>query len=685
MSAELFPKLAWTGIRKNRKLYLPYLLTCIGMAAMLYIVSYLAFTDVLDGIRGSWALQGMLGMGTWVIALFTCLLLNYSNSFLMRRRKKEFGLYNILGMDKRHLGIILLWENLITFALSVITGLIAGMAFSKAAELCLLNMLGGSVAYTLTISPGGIIMVAGTFVAVFAFIMLRSLWQIRKSTAIALLHSENTGEKLPRFSGLWGIAGVIILAAAYYLAVSIEDPLSAMVMFFVAVLMVIIATYLLFSSGSVFLCRLLRKNTGYYYKANHFVSVSSMTFRMLRNGTGLASICILLTMVLVMLSSTSCLFFGVEDALRNRYPRNISIEAYVRSGADVERADFQLFRDNAAKAAAAHGTEPYNIIDCRIAQTSGQLFGSVLETDSEKIAVDSANIYGDLRIISFIPLEDYNRLAGTNETLEDGEILVYALGKPYEQDTLTISESSTTFLVKKHLDTFPLEEYSDLSFVPVLYAVIPDFSQTLKPIQDTKNSAGYSILNVYWNYGFDVYAGEDVQMDIYQELYSYAYEPDRSAVPVPECVIRYDCQAEGRSDFMGNFAGLFVLGIMLSIVFIFAAVLIIYYKQITEGYEDQSRFEIMQKVGMTKRDIRRSINSQMLTVFSLPLVTAGIHLAFAFPMIRKLLLLFNMQNVNLFIQTTLISFGIFAALYILVYRITSNAYYDIVSGAKDRE
>ena len=685
MSAGLFPKLAWTGIRKNRKLYLPYLLTCIGMAAMLYIISYLAFTDVLDGIRGSWALQGMLGMGTWVIALFTCLLLNYSNSFLMRRRKKEFGLYNILGMDKGHLGIILLWENLITFALSVSIGLIAGMAFSKAAELCLLNMLGGSVDYALTIAPGGIIMVAGTFAAVFAFIMLRSLWQIRRSTAIALLHSENTGEKLPRFSWLWGIAGCIILAAAYYLAVSIEDPLSAIFMFFVAVLMVIIATYLLFSSGSVFLCRLLRKNTGYYYKANHFVSVSSMTFRMLRNGTGLASICILLTMVLVMLSSTSCLFFGVEDALRNRYPRNISIEAYVRSDADVEHADFQLFRDNAAKAASAHGAVPCNIIDCRIAQTSGQLFGSTLETDPEKIVVDSTNIYGDLHIVSFVPLEDYNRLAGTDAALEAGEILVYALGKPYEQDTLTISGSGATFQIKEHLDTFPLEEYSDLSFVPVLYAVVPDFARTLKPIRDMKNSAGNSILDVYWNYGFDVDAGEDVQMDIYQELYSYAYDPDKSTVPVPECVIRYYCQAEGRSDFMGNFAGLFVLGIMLSIVFIFAAVLIIYYKQITEGYEDQSRFEIMQKVGMTKRDIRRSINSQMLTVFFLPLVTAGVHLAFAFPMIRKLLLLFNMQNVNLFIRTTLISFGIFAVLYVLVYRITSTAYYDIVSGAKNRE
>ena len=372
MKKGFFPKLAWTGIRNNRKLYVPYLLTCVGMVMMQYIVSHLSSSDVLLKLRGGWALRDMLSWGNFVIAFFAFLFLSYSNSFLMRRRKKEFGLYNILGMGKLHLAYVLFWETLITAALSIGLGLFAGVVLSKAAELCIVNMMAGSVSYALTFSINSIVMTIVIYAAVFVFILLRALWQIRKASAITLLRSENTGDKIKRFYWFWGVLGVVVLVVAYYIAVTIEDPVSALAIFFVAVALVIAATYMLFGSGSVLLCKLLQKNKKYYYKANHFVSVSSMAYRMTRTGAGLASICILLTMVLVMLSSTSCLFFGVDDALNIRYPRQLTVDAYVDSLENADYDDLQPLRDYVSAIVGKHGAEQENIVDYRAATVYGR-------------------------------------------------------------------------------------------------------------------------------------------------------------------------------------------------------------------------------------------------------------------------------------------------------------------------
>ena len=682
MNKSFYPKLAWTGMRSNRKLYLPYLITCISMVAMLYIVGYLSGAQAVRHLPGGQFIQEMLGLGVWIIALFAGLFLLYSSSFLMRRRKKEFGIYNILGMGKGHLGMVVFWETVMTAVISISGGLVAGIMLSKLSELCIVNIVGGEVDYSLTVSGSSAVIASVVFAVIFLVIMVKSLWQIGRTNAINLIKSENVGEKLPRLYWFWGILGAVILGAAYYLALAIEDPLSALMLFFVAVGIVIAATYLLFMAGSVLLCKLLQKNKRYYYKPNHFVSVSSMAYRMTRNGAGLASICILLTMVLVMLSSTSCLFFGIEELLHTRYPREITVDAYVTNPENGDYEDFAPVRDYIDSILDDYDTARENIMDYRVASLSGQLFGSELELDPNNMKVSSANVYGDVRIVNFVPLEDYNRMSGNNHTLAPDEVLIYAFRSAYNEEELTLRGTGLSFRVKEHLQDFPIDGDTVSNAMSPLCVVVPDFYQTLAPLNDMRASNGNDLLEIHWRYGFDTNVDEETQKVIYEAL-GHDGNDEGKAFLNNLSYIHYDSRAYERDSFTGTFAGLFVLGLVLSVVFLFAAVLIIYYKQITEGYEDQSRFEVMQKVGMTKRDIRRSINSQMLTVFFLPLVTAGIHLCFAFPMIRQLLRLFNMTNALLFAQTTLICFALFGLFYLVVYKITSNAYFSIVSEARN--
>ena len=682
MKLSFYPKLAWTGMRSNRKLYLPYLITCISMVAMLYIVGYLSRAEAVFRLPGGQFIQEMLGLGVWIIALFAGLFLLYSSAFLMRRRKKEFGLYNILGMGKGHLGMVVFWETVMTAVISIFAGLFAGVTLSKLAELCIVNIVGGEVDYSLTVSGSSAVIASVVFAVIFLVIMVKSLWQIFRTNAVNLIKSENVGEKLPRMYWFWGILGAVILGAAYYLALAIEDPLSALLLFFVAVSMVILATYLLFMAGSVLLCKLLQKNKRYYYKPNHFVSVSSMAYRMTRNGAGLASICILLTMVLVMLSSTSCLFFGVEESLHIRYPREITVDAYVANPENGDYEDFTPVRDYIDSILDDYKAAKENVMDYRVAALSGQMLGSELELDPNNMKVISSNVYGDVWLVNFVPLEDYNRMSGNNHALAPDEVLIYAFRSPYDEDKLVLRGTGLSFRVKEHLQDFPIDGDTTSNVMSSLYVVVPDFYQTLAPLHDMRASHGGDLLEIHWRYGFDTNVDEETQKEIYEVL-GFGGDEDDKAFLDNLGYLRYDSRAYERDSFTGTFSGLFVLGLVLSIVFLFAAVLIIYYKQITEGYEDQSRFEIMQKVGMTKRDIRKSINSQMLTVFFLPLVTAGLHLCFAFPIIRLLLRMFNMTNVALFAQTTLICFTVFGFLYLVIYKVTSNAYFSIVSGAKE--
>lgn len=584
---KLYRHLAWDGIRKNSRLYVPYLLTGVGAVSFFYILA--ALSRLPEGtLPGSGSVQVILNLGSFVLWVFSLLLLFYTHSFLIRRRNREFALYNVLGMGKRDIARILCWETLLSGGISL----------------------------------------AG---------------------ALALL-------------------GILLLAGAYYLAVTIREPLAALTWFFAAVLMVIAATYLLFISGSVTLCRLLQRNPRFYYRKRHFVSVSSLVYRMKRNGAGLASICILGTMVLVMLSSTTCLYFGAEDSLHTRYPRDENITAYFPDRAS-QSGDLTPLRTAVADAVRRSDMSAANVREYRSVSSAMTLRDGVLSPNEG---------FGNPVDVTLIPLADYNAAMGTDLTLPQGQVYVCRSRTGYQGTSLTL-QNGPTWQVAGLLDNFSPSGSDSASVVTQLWLIVPDLSAA-DALEQVMNRANMGVSRT-WYYGFDL----DRQL------------PD-AADPVAEAIRRMaqdgglmengvlgvESLAENRGDFYGSYGSLFFLGILLSVGFSLAAVLIIYYKQISEGYEDQARFDIMQKVGMTRRDIRSSINSQLLLVFFLPLLLAGLHLAFAFPFVHKLLLLFNLWNTRLLVGTTAASFLAFAALYTLVYRITSNAYYHIVSGGGER-
>lgn len=685
MRAGLYPKLAWDGIRKNKRFYLPYILTCIGMVMMFYIIHYLAAMPTLKDMPGGDTMEMVLGLGTWVVALFAVIFLFYTNSFLMRRRQKEFGLYNMLGMGKNHLSLLLLWENGILFVISMVGGLLGGILLSKMAELFMLMLLGGEVTYTLQIDPGAFGDTWVIFIPVFALIFLKGLIQIRRSSAIALIKSETVGEKPPRANYLLGIFGILILAGAYYIALSIESPLIAMAWFFVAVCMVMIATYLLFISGSVMLCRLLQKNKHYYYKPNHFVSVSSMVYRMKRNGAGLASICVLSTMVLVIMMGAGSLYAGKEDSLNTRYPHEFAVSVDFLTDGETkryseEKADY--FYAQVDEVLNSCDVTTQNAEQVLSTTATGMLKNGALILDPSTVDAANTETMEYVTQVYLIPLSAYNQCMGTDKTLNSGEVFLHCVRRTYDAPAIMLSDG-TVLTVKEHLSDMMGSGEAAMQIIPSVFIVTDDMEAVMESFnKELGSTSGEYKCRLEVSYSFDADLSEEQQMELGEAIRERVRELDYTG---DGGFYSYNvaCKAEERADFYGLFGGIFFLGIFLSILFLAATVLIIYYKQITEGYEDEARFEIMRKVGMTAKDIRRSINSQMLTVFFLPLVTAAIHTAFAFPIVQKLLAIFNLQNTVLSLMVTLAAIVIFGIFYGVVYKITSNAYYAIVSGNKD--
>ena len=678
MKRGFYYNLAYEGMRKNKKMYIPYLLTCVCMVMMLYIIQYLQHSEVIQNGRGGTTAGMTMALGGWVIGIFSLIFLFYTNSFLMRRRSKEFGLYNMLGMSKKNIVRILCWETFMTFVVSVVVGLVCGIVFSKLAELLMLKILTGQASYGISVSAEGILVTIAAFAAIFFLLLLNSIRRVHAGTTISLIKSENVGEKPPKANWILGVGGFVLLAAAYYLAVSITDPLSAMVWFFIAVLMVIVATYMIFISGMVLLCKILQKNKKYYYKAAHFVSVSSMTYRMKRNGAGLASICILATMVLVMISSTTSLYFGTEDALNTRYPREINNTFWMESMNELSDATIkeytQIVRDHAKDC----GASPSNVMTCRFlsANASVEDGGRIIWKDVDEKATDFAVL---VRLV-LLPLEDYNQLAGTQESLKEDEVLVCAKRTSYKGNTVSV-EQMPDYKVKKQVDFTELGSIEPTDTLPLLLVVVPDLEKAAADVdwENAKDRYGNSEMLKKWVYNFNT-GGMDAAAQInFMSDYNGGLSTAFGEKGIMSISHMTESLEGNKEDFYGTYGGLFFLAIVLSVVFIFAAVLIIYYKQISEGYEDQNKFAIMQKVGMTKGEIRKSINSQVLTVFFLPLLLAGLHMAFAFPMVQRVLSLFSLTNAQLFMLTTGISFAAFAVLYVIVYRITSKAYYNIVS------
>lgn len=664
MSKTFYFRLAFDNLKKNAKMYIPFVLSCILTIMMYYMVSSLSMNPNMIEIVGGDIMQQILSLGIYVITVFAVIFLFYTNSFLIKRRKREFGLFNILGMEKKHLSIVIALESMIVFLVSMVLGIGIGILLDKAFYLLIAKMLNASIALGFYISYQSIVNSIILFLIIFVLMYLFSLIQINLSNPIELLHGDQHGEKEPKTKWLLALIGLICLGTGYYMSVSIQDPVTAFAFFMVAVILVVIGTYMLFTAGSIVILKLLRKNKRYYYKTNHFISVSNMIYRMKQNAVGLGNICILSTMVLVMLSTTISLWVGMNDIIETRFPRDITVSI---NSVDSNQALYTIDDMNYAIEQAGIQTEDELVY--RTLSVSAFNQGNTYTFGNENMSLqDISNVV----VLYFITLDDYNRTEGTNVSLAPDEVLVFPSGKQFDHKTIDIA--SNTFKVKGILDSIKADSNYSANLQNSMFVVV-DSMDTLFMIDDLqKQEYGDNASYIHTSYDFNLSKSEEMSVKEATDALIANYPGDTTYMMV-------DTQEGNYEDLLSLYASFLFIGIFLSFLFIMATVLIMYYKQITEGYEDKKRFEIMQKVGLNKREVKKTINSQVLTVFFLPLVVAAIHIVFAFPMIEKMLRLLYLDNTNLYIMTTVICFGVFALVYVLIYFLTSKVYYGIVRNA----
>lgn len=631
---------------------------------MYYMVSSLSMNPNMMNMIGGDVMQQILSLGIYVITVFAVIFLFYTNSFLIKRRKREFGLFNILGMEKKHLSIVIALESMIVFLVSMVLGIGIGILLDKAFYLLIAKMLNASIALGFYISYQSIVNSIILFLIIFVLMYLFSLIQINLSNPIELLHGDQHGEKEPKTKWLLAIIGLICLGTGYYMLVSIQDPVTAFAFFMVAVILVVIGTYMLFTAGSIVILKLLRKNKRYYYKTNHFISVSNMIYRMKQNAVGLGNICILSTMVLVMLSTTISLWVGMNDIIETRFPRDITVSI---NSVDSNQALYTI--DDMNYAIEQAGIQTDEELVYRTLSVSAINKGNTYTFGNENASLqDISNVV----VLYFITLDDYNRTEGTNVSLAPDEVLVFPSGKQFDHKTIDIA--SNTFKVKGILDSIKADSNYSANLQNSMFVVV-DSMDTLFMIDDLQKQAyGDNASYIHTSYDFNLSKSEEMSVKEATDALIANYPGDTTYMMV-------DTQEGNYEDLLSLYASFLFIGIFLSFLFIMATVLIMYYKQITEGYEDKKRFEIMQKVGLDKREVKKTINSQVLTVFFLPLVVAAIHIVFAFPMIEKMLRLLYLDNTNLYIMTTVICFGVFALVYVLIYFLTSKVYYGIVRNA----
>lgn len=631
---------------------------------MYYMVSSLSMNPNMMNMIGGDVMQQILSLGIYVITVFAVIFLFYTNSFLIKRRKREFGLFNILGMEKKHLSIVIALESMIVFLVSMVLGIGIGILLDKAFYLLIAKMLNASIALGFYISYQSIVNSIILFLIIFVLMYLFSLIQINLSNPIELLHGDQHGEKEPKTKWLLALIGLICLGTGYYMSVSIQDPVTAFAFFMVAVILVVIGTYMLFTAGSIVILKLLRKNKRYYYKTNHFISVSNMIYRMKQNAVGLGNICILSTMVLVMLSTTISLWVGMNDIIETRFPRDITVSI---NSVDSNQALYTI--DDMNNAIEQAGIQTEDELVYRTLSVSAFNQGNTYTFGNENMSLqDISNVV----VLYFITLDDYNRTEGTNVSLAPDEVLVFPSGKQFDHKTIDIA--SNTFKVKGILDSIKADSNYSANLQNSMFVVV-DSMDTLFMIDDLQKQAyGDNASYIHTSYDFNLSKSEEMSVKEATDALIANYPGDTTYMMV-------DTQEGNYEDLLSLYASFLFIGIFLSFLFIMATVLIMYYKQITEGYEDKKRFEIMQKVGLDKREVKKTINSQVLTVFFLPLVVAAIHIVFAFPMIEKMLRLLYLDNTNLYIMTTVICFGVFALVYVLIYFLTSKVYYGIVRNA----
>lgn len=670
MHKGIFSRLAKQNIRNNKSTYIPYIITCIFCIAMIYMMEFLRDCPTLDqAVRQADEVRMIVFTGEIVVEIFCIIFLIYSNSFLMKRRQKEIGLYNILGLERNHIGIVMFLETIITSIGSLAGGIAAGIIGSKLALLLLLKLLHIPSVLGFYISVKGIFTCLFMFGIIFLMILFLNLAKIHLSRPVELLRGNNTGEKEPAAKWLMALIGFICLGAGYYLAVMTESPIKAITIFLLAVILVMAGTYLLFTAGSIVILKFLRRRKSFYYRTGNFISISGMLYRMKQNAIGLASICILSTGVLLMISMTVSIYFGMNDIMLNRYPYDVDMSVTSISEEECQTAI------EAFEKAIADNKVP-------VEKSVEEIYLDIVcSKNGDQILIKPTNTIRNsdsVLVLSLLNQAEYERLTGISANLNDGEIFAW-YPSAVQKDSVTVDE--TEFTVKKWLDKNPLTCGEDaVSDNAVLVVTDEDFKKF-----DEMRTEMYKGVS-------SAPAGEDLTLHLGLDITGSETEKIEFGTPVMETVkdlkksgglsenawiISGIRQQEYESYYADNGSLLFI-GIFLGSLFLMGTAMIIYYKQISEGYEDQKRFEIMQKVGLSRREVRSSVRRQILMVFFLPLLMAMLHITMAFPMIRRLLLLFGMTNTKLFIGCTAGTVLIFAVVYGLIYLMTARSYYHIV-------
>lgn len=664
MNKFFYTKLALNNIKNNRKTYFPYIITGIITVAMYFIINTITKDSALKDMSGGAIIQSYLCLGTYVIIIFSAIFLFYTNNFLIKNRKKELGLFNILGMGKRHLAIVLLIEKVIVFLINLTFGILLGYVFSKASVLLLFKMLDFNVRFGMDFSFSSAISCIIVFGIIYGLTLLNDLRQIHLSKPVELLQGGSVGEKEPKTKIIMTIIGLACIVFGYYLAVTAENPVKAILSFFVAVVLVIIGTYLLFTTCSIFVLKLLKQKKNYYYKLRHFINVSSMIYRMKQNAMGLSNICILSTMVLVTLSSTVSLYTGMKDMISTKYPNEICVE--------VSKGNFSKDNINNIISSKIH---ELGIEDGKRVQYDYMTISTEISKNKNQYNLISLSHKGfmDITEIYMISLDNFKTMQGNikEELLDIGDVLVYVHNGKIDGNVIKIEDK--TFSISKKLDSSVLFMNQSSNAINSMIVVVKD---------DNVIDEMYDKMMVKYNNkittkpDYKAYFGLDFEGDSDKKIEVLSNIKEKLSSEINDIYIQG--RSNNKKDFYAVYGGLFFLGIFLGILFIMITVLIMYYKQITEGFNDRTRFMIMKQVGMSEREVKKSIHSQVIKVFFFPLIVAGIHTCFAFPIISKILRLLGLVNTNVFMIWSIVTFLIFALFYVIVYMLTAKIYYKII-------
>ena len=670
MHKGIFSGLAKQNIRNNKSTYIPYMITCIFCIAMIYMMEFLRDCPTLDqAVRQADEVRMIVFTGEIVVEIFCIIFLIYSNSFLMKRRQKEIGLYNILGLERNHIGIVMFLETIITSIGSLAGGIAAGIIGSKLALLLLLKLLHIPSVLGFYISVKGIFTCLFMFGIIFLMILFLNLAKIHLSRPVELLRGNNTGEKEPAAKWLMALIGFICLGAGYYLAVTTESPIKAITIFLLAVILVMAGTYLLFTAGSIVILKFLRRRKSFYYRTGNFISISGMLYRMKQNAIGLASICILSTGVLLMISMTVSIYFGMNDIMLNRYPYDVDMSVTSISEDECQTAI------EAFEKAIADNKVP-------VEKSVEEIYLDIVcSKNGDQILIKPANTIRNsdsVLVLSLLDQAEYERLTGISANLNDGEIFAW-YPSAVQKDSVTVDE--TEFTVKKWLDKNPLtcgeDAVSDNAVLVVTDEDFKKFDEMRTEMYKGVSSAPAGE-DLTLHLGLDITGSETDKIDFGTPVMEVVKDLKKNGGLSENSWITSGIRQQEYESYYADNGSLLFIGIFLGSLFLMGTAMIIYYKQISEGYEDQKRFEIMQKVGLSRREVRSSVRRQILMVFFLPLLMAMLHITMAFPMIRRMLLLFGMTNTKLFIGCTAGTVLIFVVVYGLIYLMTARSYYHIV-------